>query len=112
MVSTPTIASDNGMISANAIAPNPAMNRVFSISSVAYATDERASEEKIASAVTLPRRSCTRCAVGIAGPRSARLMPVPRAGGIGGAPVRACGRGSVRVVPDIGILSSGAVRPL
>ena len=61
------------MISVNATAPTPAMKSVFSISSVAYATEDSASELKIASAPILPRRSCARFAVGSAGPSVARL---------------------------------------
>ena len=73
------MANDRGMMTANAIAPKPAMKSVFSISSVAYATEDRASEEKMASPVTLPRRSWIRWAVGMAGPRNARLTACFRA---------------------------------
>jgi hypothetical protein len=45
----------------------------FRISSVAYATEDRLSEAKTASAVGLPSRSCSSCWVDSAGPRSSRL---------------------------------------
>src|SRR4029079_10326348 len=71
-------------MSENISRPTPAMARVFSISSVAYATEDNASELKIARAAILPRRSCTRCAVGIGRPRNARLTAYPELRGRGG----------------------------
>ena len=62
-----------GMTRVKAAAPIPARMATFRISSVAYATEERLSEAKTASAVGLPRRSWARLAVGRAGPSSARL---------------------------------------
>ena len=46
------------------------------LSSVAYATEERASEESTASPVTRERRSCSACAVEMGLPTSSRLSPV------------------------------------
>jgi hypothetical protein len=48
------------------------------ISSVAYATEERLSLAKTASAVGLPSRSCFSCAVGSAGPSTSRFHTCPR----------------------------------
>ena len=66
-----------GITSVNASAPIPASTATLRISSVAYATEERLSEAKTASAVGLPRRSCSRLAVGRAGPSNARLTEYP-----------------------------------
>ena len=86
-----------GMTIVNAATPTTAPT--FRISSVAYATEDRLSEANTASAVGLPRRSCTRCAVGSAGPSNtplqagrrrcaesvfgARVRPWPRSGSRG-----------------------------
>jgi hypothetical protein len=67
------MAPDRGTIRLNAIAPTPARISVLSISSVAYATEDNASELKIARAPTLPSRSCARLAVGSARPSTVRL---------------------------------------
>ena len=55
-------------------APEPARMRIRRISSVAYADEERLSDEKIASAFTLLKRSCARCADAIGAPRTAWRM--------------------------------------
>ncbi len=76
IVRTPTITKDSGISRENAaLATTPAMKSVRSISSVAYATDESASDEKIASAVDFPSRSWISCAVGNAGPSKTRFTP-------------------------------------
>src|SRR4051794_39209169 len=60
------------MTSENAAAPMNGRS-CLRISSVAYATDERLSEAKTASAVALFRRSCSSCTVARGGPRSLRF---------------------------------------
>ena len=54
-------------------APDPANTRTSRISSVAYAEDDSASDEKIASAFTLFRRSCMIWALANALPRTMPL---------------------------------------
>ena len=61
------------MGSDHARAAVPAINKMRRISSVAYATEERASEESIASAFALVRRSCTECSVLTGVPISTRF---------------------------------------
>src|SRR5437899_1486597 len=60
----------------------PARIRTRRISSVAYATEESASEAKTASAVVLPRRSCRCCAVGSGVPTKSRFRRCRRTGSI------------------------------
>src|SRR5687767_8888031 len=59
----------------NASAAAPATTRTRRISSVAYATDERLSEAKIARPLAFERRSCRATAVGNGRPTSRRLRP-------------------------------------
>src|SRR5262245_46754947 len=54
-------------------APAPSTARTTRICSVAYATDEIASEERTASAVVLLRRSCSILSVASGRPTSSRL---------------------------------------
>src|SRR5687767_4972594 len=60
----------------------PARMRTRRISSVAYATDESASDAKTASAIALPRRSCRDCAVGSGVPTKRRLSRCRRTAAI------------------------------
>src|SRR6266850_1628740 len=76
MTSSAVMASAIGTSSRPAALP--ASTRMRRISSVAYATDDRASEEKTASAMRLLRRSCRACASGIGGPTSRRFSKVTR----------------------------------
>ena len=55
------------------MAAAPARTRMSSTSSVAYATDDIASEEKTASATVLRSRSCRACASGMGRPTRTRL---------------------------------------
>ena len=72
----------SGTTIANAAMPTTGM-RTRSISSVAYADDDRLSDAKTASAVGFPSRSCASCEVASGGPRSRFLMRYRR--GSGGA---------------------------
>src|SRR6266508_4635922 len=90
---TTKIANVIGMTSEKATAPT-AGTATLTISSVAYAEDERLSLANTASAVGLPRRSCWSWAVGSAGPSSRRFHRCtgPRGSGLlGCAAVRADG---------------------
>jgi hypothetical protein len=66
-----TIAADTGSTSANAAMPTAGI-RTRRISSVAYATDDMLSEEKIARAVARPNRSCSSLDVARGRPRIRR----------------------------------------
>ena len=61
------------MGSASPSAAPPARTRISRISSVAYATEERASDANTARPVRGPSRSCAACAVGIGVPRRIRF---------------------------------------
>src|SRR3954462_10527879 len=114
MARTSTIAPDSGTIRLNARAPTPARNSVLSISSVAYATEDSASELKIARAPTLPRRSCARLAVDRARPSTVRLTAYPVLRGCGAvAPVCSASLRSWRsvlMVRTVGMARKGTVR--
>src|SRR5205807_6009138 len=69
-----------GTTSANAATPTYG-TRCRRISSVAYADDDRLSEAKTASAVGLPRRSCSSCSVSSGGPSSLLLARYDRLSG-------------------------------
>ena len=68
-----TIRTEIGMTSQNAAVP--AASRVNMIGSVAYATDDRLSLEKAASALTLGRRSSSSSSVASGRPKRIRRAP-------------------------------------
>ena len=72
IASTSTTAMVMGMTSVNATMPTAGM-RIRRISSVAYATEDMLSEEKTASAVGLPSRSCSSRAVASGRPKRSRF---------------------------------------
>src|SRR5262245_27363123 len=69
--SRPVIDSAIGTV--RCVAAAPASTRTRRISSVAYATEESASDEKTARATRLVSRSCRACARGIGGPTIQRF---------------------------------------
>src|SRR3990170_4798912 len=71
MASRPAMAKAMGLVRWAAAAP--ASTRISRISSVEYATEDSASEEKTARATDLERRSCRACASGIGAPTSRRF---------------------------------------
>src|SRR6266702_7964167 len=73
IVSRPTIATLMGIIVHRLLEPTPAEIRATRMASVAYATDEIASEERTARALNLVRRSCSDCAVAIGAPINRRF---------------------------------------
>ena len=77
MASSRTMTAEIGSVSDST--PTPARTSTFMISSVAYATEESASDEKTASALTLVSRSCDSRAVGIGVPRTQVLDALDRA---------------------------------
>src|SRR5262245_4964174 len=73
-VSSPAIAREIGSVRWRAAVP--ASTSTSRISSVAYATEDRASDEKTASAIVLVRRSCRAWASDIGAPTSHRFSRV------------------------------------